>query len=120
MAIKEDGVYGVDIVLKNLNKEIGNIEKRTDAGLNAAALFVRGEAQKKTPIDTGNLRNSAYTDRLKHLSYVIGYTAYYAPFVHEINKKYRAPGTSWKFLELALKENVRKILQIIASKAKSK
>jgi hypothetical protein len=40
--------------------------------------------------------------------------------VHEIDKNYKAPGTAWKFLENALKENTKKILSIIANKAKIK
>jgi hypothetical protein len=118
MAVKS-GIFGTDLLLKNLNREIIAIEGRTDAGLNSAALWIKGESQKITPIKIGNLRDSAYTDRLKHLAYVIGYTAYYAPFVHEINKNYKAPGTSWKFLEKTL-QRTRKILQIIANKAKIK
>lgn len=55
------GKQNVDRVLGNLNREISSIANRTQAGLTAAALFVRGEAQKITPVDTGNLRSSAYT-----------------------------------------------------------
>ncbi len=51
---------GLDKVLSNLNKEIGKIEGRTRQGLLAAALKVKRDAIKLAPIDTGNLRNSAY------------------------------------------------------------
>lgn len=50
----------VDQVMANLNKQIKKIEGRTQAGITAAGQFVRAEAQKRCPVDTGNLRNSAY------------------------------------------------------------
>lgn len=45
----------------------------------------------------------------------IGYTAYYAPFVHEIQKKY-ATG-NWQFLRNALANNEMKILGILKEEA---
>lgn len=49
---------------------------------------------------------------------VIGYTASYAIYVHEIDKAYRAPGTSWKFLEQAVIESEKDILKIIKRTAR--
>jgi hypothetical protein len=45
----------------------------------------------------------------------IGYTAFYAPFVHEIQKNYRSG--NWQFLRNALAENSGKILDIIKQEA---
>lgn len=47
---------------------------------------------------------------------VIGYTSYYAPFVHEMNKNYTEG--NWKFLENSLVSNHKQILDIIAKRAK--
>ncbi len=103
-------------VLKNLNKEIKKIKGRSMAGLAAAALLVKGEAQKNTPVDTGNLKNSAYTKLNKEREYAeVGYTAFYAPFVHEIDKNYIVG--SWKFLAKALYDNTKRILTIISNRA---
>jgi len=52
---------GIDTVIKNLNKKIKEIEGASQKGLTRAALKVRRRAQKKAPIDTGNLKASAYT-----------------------------------------------------------
>lgn len=49
---------------------------------------------------------------------IIGFTAAYAVYVHEIDKNYRKPGSSWKFLELALMENEQKILDLIKQSVK--
>ena len=48
----------------------------------------------------------------------IGYTAYYAVYVHEIEKEYRKPGSSWKYLENTIKENAIKVLDFIVRSAK--
>lgn len=127
---------GIEKVVSNLNREIAKIEKRSARGLTVAALRVRRDSQKKTPVDEGNLRASAFTETFKVSkgpAAVVGYTAEYAPWVHE------APGTLkgqprpkrkgssanrgkyWdpqgraepKFLEKSAKENEKNILEDI-------
>jgi len=51
---------GLEKVLGNLNKEISKIEGATVGGLLEAALLIKGDAQRITPVDTGNLKASAY------------------------------------------------------------
>jgi hypothetical protein len=109
-------LVGGDRVIATLNKEISQIRGATYEGLYQAGLLVKARSVVKTPVDTGNLRGSAYVQGIEHGKspvVEIGYTASYAPFVHEIKKNYRAPGTGWKFLENALKENVKGILDQI-------
>ena len=57
MAIK---VTGLDKVLLGLNRAINKIEGGTIQGLLEAAVLVKAESIRLTPIDTGNLRASAY------------------------------------------------------------
>lgn len=113
-------ISGTDKVLAKLNREIRNIESRTKAGLQEAALVVRRRSMQLTPVDTGNLRGSAYTrtytNPLWGPGVEIGYTAGYAVYVHEINKNYTVG--QWKFLETALKEKRREILEIIRKRAR--
>ena len=119
MAVNKVRITGLDRVLKNLNREIMQIQGRTKAGLREAALVVRKRAQELTPIDTGHLKGSAYTeayDTPLGPGAEIGFMASYAPFVHEINKSYTVG--QWKFLETAIKENYQKILEIIRKRAK--
>ena len=118
MAIR---LTGTERVLANLNREILGIKGRTRAGVMKAALLVKNRSVKRTPVDTGNLRASAYVQEWrigKGPGAEIGYTAAYAPYVHEIDKAYRKPGTSWKFLEKALRESRKEILEIIRESAK--
>lgn len=53
----------------------------------------------------------------KTLRAEVGYTAYYSIFVHEIDKAYRKPGSSWKFLEKAIREKADRVLDIISKEA---
>lgn len=113
-------ITGLEEVMARLNAEIEKIEGRTKAGLWEAALMVRREAQKLCPVDTGNLKASAYT-----LAYQtpegpgaeVGFTASYAAAVHEINANYTVG--EWKFLETALKKLESEIPKVIASRAEA-
>jgi hypothetical protein len=51
---------GLDKVLQNISKEVDKIEKVTTSGLLEAALLVKRDAQRITPVDTSNLKASAY------------------------------------------------------------
>ena len=113
-------IEGLDTVLANLNKEIKALGgPKSRGGMRKALLIARRESVKLTPIDTGNLRNSAFTEVEEEggvISGIIGYTAAYAPFVHEINANYVRG--QWKFLETALAENHQAILAAIAEEVK--
>lgn len=53
---------------------------------------------------------------------VIGYSAYYGVYVHEMpaSNKWTTPGTGPKFLEIPLKENANKMISIIKSYLRKK
>lgn len=133
-------VEGLETVMRNLNAQIAQIEGDTLAGLFEAGLQVQGSAQKRVPVNTGNLKASAYTR--KHPGgrpeVEVGFTAAYAPFVHENlemklkgqprpKRGYKASqGNYWdpqgkagpKFLQNAVSENAGKIVQIIQKRAR--
>jgi hypothetical protein len=107
-------------VLENLNKSIFQIKGRTQAGIMAALLHIEQAAIAKTPVDTGNLRNSFYRKALTFKDFPsgeIGNTAKYALYVHENLKSRHAVGEA-KYLENAIIENSRAILDIIISRLK--
>ena len=114
---------GIDEVLKKLNAEITNIKGRTLVGMKKAVFIVRNKAADYTPvarIHGGNLLASQYSDTWMEESGPvgeIGYTADYAMWVHEIDKNYTKPGSSWKYLERALEEERERILFVIAREA---
>lgn len=74
---------GLNEVLTNMNREVGQIKGRTMAGLFEAGLEIQRDSQGRTPVDTGNLKASAYT-RKGRKGVEIGYTAAYAAAVHEM------------------------------------
>ena len=116
---------GLDNILKTLNKEIRKIEGDTFIGVKKAGIFVQGESQEIVPQRLGVLFNSAFTQAERQGSRSVarvGYTAKYAPFVHEMpaSFNYTKPGTGPKFLQKAIANNRRKIVKIIADSAKVK
>ena len=150
MALQLNQMKGIDEVLKNLNKEIKGIEGRTRAGVKKAGMLVEKASMKRCPVVTGNLKNSHYSEAfntLKGPGCEIGFTAVYSPFVHENPRAGKTGGVSpkgiaykapinpsekrstqavfsvvggWKFLEIPLKRNARRILAIIRESAKLK
>lgn len=112
---------GLGDVIRNLNLAIAKIEGGSVRGLKKAALFIEGESNETVPQDKGILINSSFSQvdpQLKRAR--IGYTAKYAPFVHEMpaSFNYTKPGTGPKFLQKAIAENQSSILSIIAKEAK--
>ena len=94
------GVTGLNEVLANLNREIGQISKRSIDGLMEAGLQVQAQSQRLVPVDTANLKGSAYT-RKQGQGVEVGYTAAYAPFVHEDLEARHTVGQA-KYLEESL------------------
>ncbi len=117
------GVTGLEEVIKNLNKTIAEIEGDISKGVHAAALFVQGESLENTPVEFGVLANSSFVDAQwfdDSFWARVGYTAEYAPYVHEMPASYNftKPGTGPKFLQRAVSNNHVKILKIIFERAK--
>ena len=107
---------GLDDQIKRINRLIKQrVPKVTSAGLQEAGLLIKGRSQRITPHDTGFLVGSAYTVPLKGGQVQeIGYMASYASFVHEIQfQNYSKPGTSWKFLETAMKQSAKDVIKVL-------
>lgn len=116
-------VKGLDRVLMNLTREIQGIEGRSLAGLRRAALFIQGEAQEITPQKTGTLVNSAFSGAemgVKGPIGRVGYTAKYAPAVHEMpeGNNFTKPDTGPEFLAKAVRSNQRTVVDIIRRAAR--
>lgn len=136
-------ITGVSRVIKNMQKASKRYEKRLAFGLKIAGLFLQRESQKIVPVDKGNLNNTAFTRKIGtgfHTDVIVGYTASYAVYVHEVQEaahgaifnikhakrlakaktakqkaKYARRGNKqqWKFLEAPARINRDKILRII-------
>jgi predicted metal-dependent phosphoesterase TrpH len=116
MAVKQKGNKEV---IQNLNAFIKKQRSLSQAGISSALLFIESRAIAKTPVDTGNLRNSFYrknliTDKNKPAG-EIGNLAEYAIYVHEMVDNYHRVGEA-KYLQNAIAENTNKIKDIIVSR----
>jgi hypothetical protein len=136
MARKEFKITGFEKVKSNLNKEIQGIKGRSMKGLIESAIIVRVSMEKtppKIPVDTGNLRASWFTTRirtLKGIGLIMGFSANYAAVVHEriegapwgdgvVGKvNWNRSGSGPKFLQAALFRNAPLILQTIQKNAR--
>ncbi len=87
MSSKSSGLQGVKQFQRKLWKSKMTTSKGLRRGLLKAGLALQRESMKIVPIQTGNLRNSAFT-RSGGSGFrtvvSVGYTAKYALFVHEI------------------------------------
>ena len=126
------GLKGFKNVTKNLNREIGKIKNRSFESLIESAILIRRSMEETPPLiplDLGNLRASWFTSpvvfgRVKAL--LIGFTALYAPFVHELvaptkigeDINWSRPGSGPKFFQASINRNRKMILLIMAKKAK--
>jgi len=133
MVRKDSKIVGMPEVMKNLNAEIKAIKGRTMKGMYEAVAFIRTDMDKKEPLipigRTGYLRKSWFTTALKTLrliGLIMGFSANYAIFVHEMvdksNKKinWSRPGSGAKFFQSAISRNKDEILKIIAKNAQIK
>lgn len=104
-----------DNVTRALNKLAKvSTPKNLEDGMSAGLQLIHEKAVKITPVDTGNLRGSFYTETRwtgNKLTGIIGNTAVYAAFVHEINRPYNMG--EWKYLEKTINENQRQFVNVL-------
>jgi len=80
-------VTGAKEILSNMKKHQKLLGLGVAAGLKAAGLALQRESQQLVPVDTGNLKASAFTRAEGsglNTAVTVGYTAAYALFVHEL------------------------------------
>ncbi|MFA7218026.1 MAG: hypothetical protein WC057_05445 [Dehalococcoidales bacterium] len=80
---------GIDTLLKNKDRANVKIGRAVEKGLLAGGVHLRKKSLEIVPVQIGNLHGSAYPPRNVggrglRADVVVGYTAEYAPWVHEI------------------------------------
>lgn len=110
---------GLERVFANLNREVSKVKGRTVAGLLAGGLIIQAEAQRRTPVDTGNLKGSAYTRKAPDdgKAVEVGFGAAYAIYVHEDLQAFHDDGEA-KYLENAAVEKGPEAIAAVAAYAK--
>lgn len=120
-------VTGLDNVLRNLDREMQNIKKRTKKGTRKAAEFILNEAAKITPMSpmgsgtSGDLRKSGKTRLEEDPNGIDGIISFgdgrvnYAAAVHEMptNSNWSEQGTGNKYLERTIRKYRDKALRYI-------
>lgn len=125
-------VRGIEQVKRNYKKTVNDIaQNRSEAAVYSILSQGGASAQTMTPIDTSNLVESQYKPQISvsygKVSGHIGYTAFYAYFVHEASGKlagdprangngvYWSPNAEPKFLEKGFEELKPSIPAILKS-----
>lgn len=87
---------------------------KADLVVRRAALSVKADAQRRTPVDTGNLKSSAFVDFPQPLTGLIGFGAPYAVYVekgHVTSNGGTAPGKH--MLQKAMESKVPNMLRAL-------
>lgn len=99
-------VQGVDEALQDLQKLARKKPEEFKRGVVKFALLVQREAQRRTPVDTGALRNSATTriqpDTAHGFEVWVSFMVLYSIYVHEDLYAHHNVGEA-KFLENAVR-----------------
>lgn len=100
-----------------LNKSFSQISDTVQSALLDCGNDLQQKAVDITPIDTGALRASAFTEAESgsNPSVIVGFEEEYAIFVHE-NLEAHHPVGQAKFLEQPLKENSDKYVKYVRDK----
>ena len=119
-------ITGMKTVLRNAAKANSLIGAALARGLKRGGLFLQRESQRIVPVDTSNLKNSAFTRNIGGESFsggnrpdiIVGYTAEYAAYVHEDLDAAHKRGKVAKFLERPARQKRKEILSIVVEEAK--
>ena len=100
-----------------LNKSVSQIFNTVQSALLDCGNDLQQKAQDLTPVDTGALRASAFTEAEngRNPSVIVGFEEEYAIFVHENLEAHHDVGQA-KFLEQPLKENIDKYVKNVRDK----
>lgn len=101
-----------------LNKSVSQISDTVQSALLDCGNDLQQKAVDITPIDTGALRASAFTEadrQGKNPSVIVGFEEEYAIYVHENLEAHHDIGQA-KFLEQPLKENSDKYVKYVRDK----
>jgi HK97 gp10 family phage protein len=97
--------------LRNVNQAMEEAEERA---LLKVGIFVQGEAQDRSPVQTGNLRDSnGY--RVEEKKVIVGNNAEYAIHVHEGTNRQQPQ----RFLQDAAEQNATRVREIISGELES-
>ena len=116
MSLKVD-IVGMPELKRFFEKAPEEIKQAIHNELKVVAADLQGKAQKLTPVDTGDLQGSAYSE-VENLEGTVGFTEIYALRQHEEMDYNHPKGGQAKYLEQPYKENMQKYIDDIANAIK--
>lgn len=117
---------GLKPVMDRLNREIQKVKNRTVLGMAESVAYLHQKMLTEYPVipkDSGDLRDSWFIHTFNvpvNPSVEFGFTAFYAPFVHEMLSpeiEWKEPNSGPKFLEAHIKRELGEMLKIIKMRA---
>ena len=111
-------VTGINNVIRNLRNVGRRFKEGSHNGLERSGRLIKARAQDRTPVLTGTLKSSAYsqmesTKISNDQSVIIGFRTPYAVYVHENLENFHKVGEA-KYLERPLIENTENVQNILA------
>lgn len=109
---------GVDVI-RALERQKSRYNRGFKRGLEAGCRYILGQSKRIVPVDTGFLKSSG-SYRVSGYGFAaqgyVGYSAYYAVWVHENLTARHKPGKVAKYLEVIINskkthENVIRLIQ---------
>lgn len=76
-------ITGMRAVLQKAMRASMKIKNNASNGLVKGGRYLQAESMRIVPVQTDNLRGTAFTRRISTFHVIVGYTAPYAAFVHE-------------------------------------
>ena len=110
-------VTGIDKLNKALKQIPAGSEESVKKSLKEISLDLQGESQRRAPVDTGDLRGSAYTKQ-DGLTAEVGFSSPYAVRQHENMQYKHKRGGEAKYLENPFKERRDRYLKDIGDAVK--
>lgn len=111
-------IKGIPQIMAKMDIHDKKVEAGLARGLKIAGLRLQRESQKVVPIDTTNLKTTAFTRNMggagAKTDIWVGYTAGYAIYVHELIHNQHKEGKQAKFLEGPAREYRNVLLDLIA------
>jgi hypothetical protein len=114
MITRIDGLDELNAYLKNVPPEA---KDAVNHELKLIAADLQGKAQRLAPVDTGDLRGSAFSEVIG-MDATVGFTEPYALRQHEELDYAHPRGGQAKYLETPYKENVKKYADDIGDAVK--
>lgn len=119
-------ILGLKPVMDRLNREVQKVKRRSILGMAEAVSFLHNKMLTEYPVipkKSGDLRDSWFIhtfDVPVNPSVEFGFTAFYAPYVHEMLEpeiEWTEPNSGPKFIEAHLKRNIKEMMSIIKMRA---